>query len=60
MDVEFEWDAAKAEINERKHRLSFEVAVHVFEDSERIERPDLDSSEVEERWSVTGRFDRRN
>jgi uncharacterized DUF497 family protein len=55
--VEFEWDAAKAEINERKHGISFEVAVHVFEDSERTERLDLDSSEVEERWSVTGLID---
>jgi uncharacterized DUF497 family protein len=46
--VDFEWDAAKAEINERKHGVSFEVAVGVFEDSERIERLDglIDGIEI--------------
>jgi uncharacterized DUF497 family protein len=47
--VDFEWDAAKAEMNERKHGISFEVAVEVFEDTERIERLDSDSSDEEER-----------
>jgi uncharacterized DUF497 family protein len=31
--VEFEWDATKAEINERKHGISFEVAAAVFSTS---------------------------
>ena len=57
MYVDFEWDAAKAEINERKHGISFEVAIGVFEDSERIERLDSDSSEDEERWATTGLID---
>ena len=55
--MDFEWDAAKAESNERKHGIAFEVAAGVFEDSERIERLDSDSSEDEERWAVTGLID---
>jgi uncharacterized DUF497 family protein len=55
--VDFEWDAAKAESNERKHGISFEVAAGVFADSERLERLDSDSSEDEERWAVTGLID---
>ena len=55
--MDFEWDAAKAEMNERKHGISFEVAVEVFEDTERIERLDSDSSDEEERWAATGLID---
>lgn len=55
--MDYEWDAAKAEINERKHGISFELAVGVFEDGERIERLDSDSSEDEERWATTGLVD---
>jgi uncharacterized protein len=57
IEVDFEWDAAKAEINERKHGIPFEVAVRVFDDSERIERIDSDSSAEEERWATTGLID---
>ena len=53
--MDFEWDATKAEINERKHGIPFEVAVRVFDDSERIER--MDSSTPEERWATTGLID---
>ena len=55
--MEFEWDATKAESNERKHGVPFDAAVSVFEDSERIERLDSDSSEAEERWATTGLVD---
>lgn len=51
--MEFEWNATKAETNERKHGVSFEVATLVFEDDERIDRIDLESSE-EERWVAIG------
>jgi len=39
MDVEikFEWDIKKAEINLSKHRVSFETAIRVFEDPNRCE-----------------------
>lgn len=55
--MDFAWDAAKAEINEQKHGISFEVAVEVFEDSERIERLDSESSEDEDRWATIGIID---
>jgi hypothetical protein len=55
--VSFEWDAGKAKINERKHGVSFELAVEVFQDAERIERPNMESSLDEERWAVTGLVD---
>jgi len=32
MDIRFEWDRAKAETNQRKHRVSFELAMRVFFD----------------------------
>jgi uncharacterized DUF497 family protein len=51
--VEFEWDATKAESNERKHGVSFEVATLVFEDDDRIDRVDMESLE-EERWVAIG------
>jgi hypothetical protein len=54
--VEFEWDGEKAEINERKHGIPFEIAVLVFEDDDRIDRCDFESSE-EERWVAIGLAD---
>jgi hypothetical protein len=52
--VDFEWDASKAKSNERKHGVTFEFAVGVFADDDRIERLDADSSSTEERWATTG------
>ena len=54
--MDFEWDDKKAESNERKHGIPFEVAALVFEDADRVERVDLESSE-EERWIVIGLAD---
>lgn len=54
--VDFEWDAEKAESNERKHGIPFEVATLVFEDDDRIDCLDLESSE-EERWVAIGLAD---
>jgi uncharacterized protein len=52
--VEFEWDATKAAVYEKKHGISFEIAAEVFADIERVERFDLASSGTEERWATTG------
>jgi uncharacterized protein len=30
--VEFTWDGRKNRANQRKHRISFETAIHVFDD----------------------------
>ena len=57
LDVDFEWDTAKAESNERKHGVSFDLAIEVFLDANRVERLDLDSTEDEERWAATGLVD---
>ena len=51
--MEFEWDWAKAKSNEQKHGITFEVAAGVFEDGNRTERLDAESSEGEERWATT-------
>jgi uncharacterized protein len=51
---EFEWDAAKAESNLRKHGVAFEAARVVFEDSFAIEWPDTDAPYGEARFVIMG------
>lgn len=56
MRIRFEWDAAKAESNLRKHRVSFETAARIFADpfalmvQDRIENGEL-------RWQTLGRVE---
>lgn len=51
--IQFEWDEAKARSNKRKHGVSFEDAMHIFDDpyavaeQDRIERGEL-------RWQTIG------
>jgi uncharacterized DUF497 family protein len=52
--MEFEWDAAKAAANLRKHRVSFEEASTVFSDDRAIEWFDEAHSDVEERFVTVG------
>lgn len=40
MAIQFEWDAAKAESNRRKHGVSFETAVRVFADPLHVSEQD--------------------
>jgi uncharacterized DUF497 family protein len=55
----FEWDEAKARLNERKHRLAFEFALRVFRDSQRYEYNVSRPSDGELRLKVLGRvYDR--
>jgi len=51
--MRFEWDKAKAEENERKHGVSFDVAMLVFDDFDclRYEDADVDG---EQRWHAIG------
>ncbi len=51
----FEWDAAKARTNLRKHRVSFRAATAVFRDPGQITTFDDEHSEDEERWVTLGR-----
>ena len=52
--MEFEWDLPKAELNLRKHGVSFEVAKEVFADPLNIEWPDDCDHEV--RSIIVGQF----
>ena len=55
--MEFEWELPKAELNLRKHGVSFEDAKEVFKDPLNIEWPD--DSDHEERTIVVGQFQSR-
>ena len=50
----FEWDEAKAAENIRKHNISFNDAVHVFEDENRLEYYDNRHSDQEDRYYTIG------
>ncbi len=52
---EFDWDAAKAEANARKHGVTFESAMTVFRDPLALTVYDEEHSEQEERWVTVGR-----
>ena len=49
----FVWDERKDRMNRRKHRLSFEAAVRVFEDPNAISYRDC-VVEGEQRWHTLG------
>ena len=49
-----EWDANKDNINKRKHKIGFDVAVLVFRDKNRIEFYDAKHSDIEERYITIG------
>jgi uncharacterized DUF497 family protein len=52
--VKFEWDAAKADANLGKHRVSFDEAGSVFLDPLAISGPDPDHSVGESRYITFG------
>lgn len=56
--MEFEWDPQKAEMNLRKHGVSFAEAGTVFGDDFAITVPDPDHSIDEERYITVGRSNR--
>lgn len=49
-----EWDINKNRLNIKKHRLSFETAMLVFADVNRIEMYDYKHSVHEDRYAVIG------
>jgi uncharacterized DUF497 family protein len=55
MDLSIEWDPEKAEVNRRKHGVSFEEAATVLGDPLSATLPDPDHSEREERVLILGR-----
>ncbi len=58
MDVDFEWDPAKAESNARKHGVTFTEAATAFGDPLSVTVPDPRHSLAEERHVLFGRSDR--
>ena len=51
--IRFEWDPAKANANERKHGVTFEIALHVFDDPYAL----VDHDRIEggeQRWQTLG------
>ena len=53
MEMDFEWDLAKAASNLRKHGISFETATLVFEDPFHLSvQVSIENSEY--RWQTVG------
>ncbi len=52
--IGFEWNPQKAEINIKKHGISFDEASTVFEDTLSVTYPDPDHSKQEERYLIIG------
>ena len=51
----FTWDPQKDATNRRKHGVSFELALHVFDDPSHISIQDR-HEDGEERWQTIGRI----
>lgn len=58
MGYNFDWDPEKAELNLRKHGVSFIEAMTGFGDPLSMNMPDPDHSEGEERFIMLGSSDR--
>lgn len=52
--IKFEWDAAKAVSNKKKHGISFEEAQSVFYDEFAVQFFDEDNSTLEDRFLMLG------
>ena len=53
-DLCFEWDDDKNEMNKRKHGISFETALNIFADANRLEEYDEEHSDYEDRFISIG------
>ncbi len=56
--MRFEWDEEKNHSNMQKHGISFETALHVFDDPEHIVLYDEDNSVDESRFIAIGEVDK--
>ena len=54
MELEFEWDEEKEQLNIKKHGVSFRTAAKVFGDMDRIEIYDEAHSMDEDRYITIG------
>jgi uncharacterized DUF497 family protein len=55
--TEFEWDEDKAARNHTKHGVSFEMAIGVFADPDRLEEQDRRRDYGEARFNIVGIVD---
>jgi uncharacterized protein len=53
MNTKIEWDEIKNRINQKKHKISFEVAQHVFDDPFALVCQDREEN-GEHRWQTIG------
>ena len=58
--LKFEWDNNKNQINQRKHKISFEEAKTVFYDEEALVIDDPEHSDQEERFIILGLSNKSN
>jgi uncharacterized DUF497 family protein len=54
IQMRYEWDEAKNRLNQKKHRISFEMAALAFEDDCCLVRPDRVDETGEQRWYAIG------
>lgn len=54
IQMRYEWDEEKNRLNQKKHRISFEMAALVFEDECCLVRPDRVDETGERRWHAIG------
>jgi uncharacterized DUF497 family protein len=52
--MRYEWDEEKSRLNQKKHRISFEMAALAFEDECCLVRPDRADETGEQRWYAIG------
>ena len=52
--MKFEWDEEKNRANKAKHGIDFNIAMHVFDDENRIEIYDFEHSKDEDRYNTIG------
>ena len=52
--MHFTWDRAKDKLNQKKHKVSFDEAVTAFYDENALLIPDLEHSNLEERFILLG------
>ena len=57
--MEFTWDARKDRLNRRKRRISFDTALHVFDDPYHVTTQDR-QVDGEPRWQTIGMIGPRN
>lgn len=57
--MEFTWDARKDRLNRRKHRISFDTALHVFDDPHHVTTQDREV-DGEPRWQTIGMIEVHN